>query len=205
MDGQEHYGQKIQKILQRLDQWKLSLQAEIEDIKRELAAIMPGAQLEPETQPLPPQQTVSPVVSEGLYFQITTEEGYDSGTEAKYKEICARLRPSWGPRVWIDLISGTFSVLLNRRRCPVNLTGQKLELLCFLLRNFNKRINKAELEDKFTNHPQVLHQLHKVTSGVLKPFMLVDPGASRTLMPHSKDNKKVRFTFCLIEKYKKTR
>lgn len=202
MDRQEHCRQKIREIQQRLDKWKLSLQTDIEDIKQELTAIMPNAKVAPKSKVQTRQETSTSLVPQTYYFTIRTEKGQSSGTELQYREKYAKPPTSWGPRVWIDRIAGHYSLLVGRKRRPVPLTGQKLELLCLHLEKFNQLVGKNELVDKFTNYPQVLHQLHNVTFDVLRPFIDVQPGQGQRLMPHSKDNRRLKLTFYLITRYK---
>lgn len=156
-----------------------------------------------ESRPWDARQTVPVSAPKEPYFNIWTEKGQWFGTELEYKEKYSKAPSSWGPRIWIDLISGSHSVRIDRKRLPVKLSGDKLKLLCKYLRNFNKRILTENLNKEMPYHLQILDQLHTATFDVLDPFIDVRWGESRRLMPYAKDNRRMKLTFCLIDHYKK--
>ena len=155
-----------------------------------------------EIQPATAEGNTPPLVLEERYFSIWTEKGYGYGTELQYKEKYQNAPTSRRPRVWINLIAGSYSVLLDRKHEPVNLSGNPLKLLCIFLRNFNKRILKQDLEQEMPDYPQVLREIHKTTFGVLRPFMDVEWGTARRLMPYPKGKPRIKLTFCLVDYYK---
>jgi len=139
------------------------------------------------------------------YFRIWTERGCTHGGEREYKDKYEREPVSGGPTVWINMISGAYSIRKRRtqKRCKVALSGQPLELLCIYLRNFNKRIPHRYLTERIPVYPQVLNRLHSLTFGVLRPFIQVEWGEARKLAPSAKDDRRIKLTFCLIDYYKK--
>lgn len=147
------------------------------------------------------KQTALPLAQEKPYFSIWTEKGQSDDTELEYKEKYQRAPTSGDPRIWINLIAGSYSVLVDRKHQPVNLSGNTLKLLCIFLRNFNKRILKKYLEEKMPDYPQVLREIHKTTFGVLRPFMGVEWGTARKLMPYPEGKPRIKLTFCLIDYY----
>ena len=79
-----------------------------------------------------------------------------------------------------------------------------MELLGIFLRNLDRLLSKADLDEITLNHPQVLCELHRATLDVLRPFMDIVRGEGRKLMAHAKDNPRVKLTFCLIEPYRRS-
>jgi hypothetical protein len=198
MSANEHQDQVISKIRQQLEKCISYLG----DCAQELNALSSPPKHHQMTQSLKSQHTFPDDTPENRFFSIWTEKGHSNGTQSEYEKAYKKAPPSWGPCVWIDLISGTHSIRRGRKRYRINLASQQLELLCIFLRNFDRLVSKVELEDKIINHPQVLYELHRATFEVLRPFMDIVRGEARKLMTRTKDNRRVKLTFCLIEQYK---
>lgn len=165
--------------------------------------LVPRIELEPEAQPLNINESTHILPPKERPFRIRTQEGDKYVTEREYKKSYANVPDprSKEPLVWVNLKTETFSLWVGkecRRREPM-ITGDKKTFFCMLLQNFNKCISVKDLAKFNENHPQILGQLNNATFSVLKPFIEIRIGESRTLRPYSKYNHNRKFTFCLIE------
>lgn len=202
MDAQEDDRQEEFEIRRWLDKRFSALHIELDCMRLELLSIIHSEEVRPKAQVLTGSQNRLSCDSEARYFAVWTQQGENWGTRRQYEDKYAKPPVSWGPRIWVDLIAGDYSVLVERKRRSVRLNGKRLELLCLFLRRFNELISKNELEEEIPYYTQVLNQLHKSTYGVLKPFIDVQSGQGQRLMPHAMNNRRVKLTFCLIDCYK---
>ncbi|MHA1813781.1 MAG: hypothetical protein ACTSYX_10155 [Candidatus Thorarchaeota archaeon] len=152
----------------------------------------------------PPAKPEAVGSEDDYYCVIWSQKGRGDIKESEYTKEYAQPPSTGGPLVWIDLISGHSSVRLHRTRTPVRVSGQKLKLLCLFLRNFGLKVSTDEFQSINMDHSNVLYALHNATHHVLRPFLDVTRGEGRTLMRHATDDRRKKFSFYLIERYRET-
>jgi len=134
------------------------------------------------------------------YFTVRTERGKRNGTEREYLEKYARSPRRGGSLMWINLISGDFSVRFKRKRKQVEISPQRMQLLYIFLRHYEKLVLISELQEVSFNYAQVIDDLDEAVLGQIKPFLATKHGHGKTLMRSGIRDHRRKFTFCLIER-----
>jgi tetratricopeptide (TPR) repeat protein len=136
------------------------------------------------------------------FFTVWTEQGKHSGGEGEYADKYAKGPTRGGPLVWINLIGSDYSVRVGRKRIQVRIGPEGMRLLYRILRDFARLVPGKTLKDIAPNLEQSLRDLDKRLCGVFRPFLETRREQGRTLKRRGIKDRRRRFTFCLIEKYK---